>query len=229
MRLSELIEEIFPASERKEIAYKSNVMFVVNNERVSKYFYTTTDTLRATVFPLKAGFVSFRHIEEGLIHVSDLVRTVIYGEPTLVEYFDLERIRIFARGLLFHTIFRKRLGARLRATFEYPITYQVVVDGHPYILVGSIDAIAFTDDNKCFVIEVKSGSSDKTVEYGMLQTAIYWLMLEHQHTSVAGGLVVTPDLVVEVMRPISKRELTVLTKTYVRSLKVPDVLGEIPE
>ena len=208
------LEELFPLEERKIIWKKSNIMFKTDMDTVLKFWRRFADPLRGTLLKAYNKYILISHVEPYIIHVSDIVRYLIYGEVAEAVVTDEKKIRILARGILYHYLFMRRFGGRVKAVYEFPITWCI----DPFTIVGNVD-ILIPSDSGVYLIELKSSSTENTVNFGVLQTKIYWCILEKlMGISVIRGYVLTPKLTVEVDKPITKRELKKLIKIYAKAI-----------
>lgn len=208
------IDAVFPVEERIRLWRKSNKMFKVDIETVLRFWRRNADPLRGTLIKTNNVFLII-NIPGSHVHVSDIVRGVVYGEVESVMKLTEHRLRLLARGILFHKLFRRRFSPRVRAVFEVPIACSV----GDVILVGNVDALVYSEDG-LWLVELKSSSTEPTLNFGSLQAKMYWSMFEYfTDVRVTAAYVVTPKLSVEIDRPLSKRELKWLVNMYETKLR----------
>lgn len=204
---------LIPYHERMVVWKKSNVMFKVDANRVLAFWKRHADPLRGTIVKAYNKYVLISYEDPSIVHVSDIVKMLIYGEANTATVMDEHRMRVFARGLLYHYLFRKRFSDKLTAVFEFPITCYI----DPFIVVGNIDALVLSDDGY-YVIELKSSSTETTVNFGVIQVKIYWFILENFYDlNVVGAYVSTPKSDVYVDKPMSRREVKRLVALYAKA------------
>ncbi|MEM1561286.1 MAG: hypothetical protein QXN35_07005 [Ignisphaera sp.] len=212
MSSPEMIDTFFPINERLEILRKSNIMFKVDADTLLKFWRREADPTRGFLIKLNNYFVLVNH--DNSIHISDIVRDVIYNERRSILVLDKHKVRILSRGILYHKLFRKRFASRINAVFEIPIACSI----DDVNLVGTIDLLLFLDD-EVHLIELKSTSTETSVNFGVLQVKMYWSLLEYfTDVIVSSAYVVTPKHTIKVDRPLSRRELIRFIKTWKRDL-----------
>lgn len=209
------IHKLFPIDERMAIWKKSNIMFKANIDRVIRFWNRLSDYTRGTIIKTYNKYIYLPHNNPCIIHVSDIVRYFIYGE-TLSAVIDEHRLRILARGLLYHHLFRKKFADRVKAAFELPIACTI----YPYTVVGTVDVFIPSDSGRgVYILEVKSSSTETTLNFGVLQVKAYWCMLEKLiDVKVVKAYVVTPKTHLEVSRPVTRRELKRMVELYASAL-----------
>lgn len=202
---------LFPYEERIDIWKKSNVLLKKDIDFVLKFWHLHADSLRGTLVKAHNKFLLVSHTDRNIVHVSDIVKLIIYNEMNGVVVLDERKLRILARGVLYHELFRRRFGDRVKAVFEFPVSLNV----GSYVLVGNIDMIIDSEDGY-YIVELKSSNTETTINFGVIQVKIYWCMLEHFfNLNIAGAYVSTPKQDVKVSEPLTKRELKALVKMYV--------------
>jgi len=190
-------------------------MFKKDIDFVLKFWKRHADPLRGTIIKAYNKFLLVSHTEPNVIHVSDIVKMIIYNENNIVSVLDEKRVRILARGILYHELFRMRFGDRIKAVFEFPISWHI----GPYILVGNIDMIIPTDDGY-YIVELKSSNTETTINFGIIQVKMYWCMLKHFYNmNVIAAYVSTYKQDIEVIEPISKRELKSLVRMFIQKTR----------
>jgi hypothetical protein len=206
------LAELFPYEERKAVLRKANIIFKKDMDMVLKVWQRFADPLRGTLVKAYNKYIMISHTEPDVIHVSDIVRLLIYNEANDAIVTDEKKIRILARGILYHYLFRRRFGGRVKAVFEFPITWYV----DPFTVVGNVDVI-LPDGDEYYIVELKSSNTETTINFGVVQVKIYWLILKEVYNlNVAGAFVSTPKQDIEVDNPITKRELKKLVKIYAK-------------
>ncbi|MEM1694615.1 MAG: hypothetical protein QXH21_08035 [Ignisphaera sp.] len=201
MSSPEIVDTFFPIEERIEILRKANKIFKVDPDTLVQFWRREADPTRGFLIKINNYFVLVNHDE--LIHVSDIVRDVIYNERRSILILDEHKMRILARGILYHKLFRKRFSSRIRGVFEFPILCQL----GDIFLVGTIDLLLYTDDGT-YLIELKSSSTETTLNFATLQVKMYWSILEYfTDVIVTSAYVVTPKQTLKVDRPLSRWEL----------------------
>jgi len=204
------LPKLFPYEERLEIWKKSNIMFKKDIDFVLKFWRRHSDPLRGTIIKAYNKFLLVSHTEPNIVHVSDVVKMIIYNEASTVSILDEKKVRILARGILYHELFRRKFGDRIKAVFEFPISWRV----GSYILVGNIDVVIPGNDG-IYIVELKSSNTETTVNFGVIQVKMYWCMLKHFYNmNVVAAYVSTPKQDIEVTEPMSKRVLKNLVKMY---------------
>jgi len=217
---------LFPYEERQAILRKANIMFKKDMDFVLKYWKRHSNPLRGSIIRAYNKYVLVSHTDPRIVHVSDIAKMLFYDDVSRVSIVDEITVRVLARGIFYHELFRKRFGDRVKATFEYPMAWYV----KPLILVGNVDMIIDSGDG-FYVVELKSTSTENTINYGIVQVKIYWGMLEHfYNVNVQGAFVSTPKQDIEVTEPVTKRELRRLVEAYANrrfgGLLSPDDLEE---
>lgn len=206
------LSRLFPYEERRELLRKSNILFKKDMDFILRFWRKYADPLRGTLLKAFDKYILVSHVEPNVIHVSDIVRTLIYNTVNDVVVTDEKRIRLLARGILYHYLFRKRFGGRVKAVFEYPVSWYI----EPFTVIGNVDVIIPVDEGH-YIVELKSTDTDTTINFGVIQVKIYWCMLENFYNlSILGAYVSTPKRDIKVDKPITKRELKRLVKMYAK-------------
>ena len=196
--------------ERRQVLQKANILLKRDIDFVVSFWRRFADPLRGTVVPVGDSVMLISHVESDIVHVSDIVRAIIYGEVSDVLIVDEKRFRLMARGILYQYLFRLRFGSRIKAVFELPIAWPI----NDVLVLGTVDMLVPIDDS-FFIVELKSSSSPKTVSFGVLQVKMYWCLLSHFYNlRVAGAAVSTPKRDIVVSEPLRPRELRRLVKMY---------------
>lgn len=202
MSSPEIIDTLFPVDERVEILRKANKMFKVDTDTLVRFWRREADPTRGFLVKTNNYFVLVNHDE--MVHVSDIVRDVIYNERRSILVLDEHKARVLARGILYHKLFKRRFASRVRGVFEIPIVCSV----GDMRLVGTIDLLLFLEDG-VHLIELKSSSTETTLNFGALQVKMYWSMLEYfTDVVVTSAYVIAPSRTLKVDRPLSRKELT---------------------
>jgi len=205
------LQTLFPYNERLQIWKKSNIMFKKDIDSVLKFWRRHADPLRGTIIKAYNKFLLVSHTEPNVVHVSDIVKMIIYNDSNIVSVLDEKKVRILARGILYHELFRMRFGDRIKAVFEFPISWHI----GSYILVGNVDMIIPTDDGY-YIVELKSSNTETTINFGIIQVKMYWCVLKHFYNmNIIAAYVSTYKQDIEVVEPMTKRELRSLVKMYV--------------
>lgn len=211
----DVISSIFPQEERMRLWRKSNKMLKVSVSEVIRFWRRYADPLRGTIVATNSAFFLVNHRRSGVVHVSDIVKTVIYGEREVVMPLTEHKLRLLARGILYHVLFKRAFAPRVTGLFELPIAHPI----DDVVLVGTLDALVFLD--KPVLIEVKSSTTDATINFGILQLKMYWCMLKQfSDIDVSEAYVVTPKAVVPVDAPMSRRELVAFIRHH--KATIPD-------
>lgn len=206
------LSSLFPYSEREDILRKANVAFVVGMDELLKLWKMFADPLRSSLLKAYNRFVLLSHVAPDIVHVSDIVKMLVYGETSEATIIDEEKLRILARGALYHYLFRKKFGERIKAVFEFPVSWYV----EPFTVVGNVDII-IPGEEEYYVVELKSTNTESTINFGVLQVKIYWCLLKNYYNlNIAKAYVSTPKTDIEVDKPITKRELKRLVKIYAK-------------
>ena len=218
------LASIIPYEERLSVWKKSNIMFKLDVDSVLVFWRRFADPLRGTIIKAYNKYLLISYEDPRVIHVSDIVRMLIYGESNNVSVLDEHRVRILARGILYHYLFRKRFGDRVKAVFEFPIVCNV----GSVIVVGTIDMLVTANDGY-YIVELKSTNTETTINFGVIQVKAYWSILENFHNiKVTGAYVSTPRTDIFVDRPISKRELRRLVALYAKATNRASVIDQLP-
>lgn len=208
------IDALFPVNERIKIWRKANKMFKVDVDTVINFWRRNADPLRGTIIRTNNHFILVNYTRPDQFHISDVIRYVVYGERTSMTVLTEHRLRLMARGILYHKLFKRRFAPQMRAVFEIPIT--CVING--VVLIGTVDVIVFLDD-KTYLIEVKSSTTDATLNFGTLQAKLYWTILERfTDVKISSSYVVTPKHVLRVDKPLTKGEFRRLIQTWMNEV-----------
>ena len=209
------VEKLVPVEERQELAEKARVAFIMELNDLLRVWRRFSDHLRGTLVNAYNRFILLNHNRPDIIHVSDIVRHVIYGESSEFTILDEERLRVMVRGLLYHHYFRKRIALKAPVCAEFPVAGSI----GPYIVVGTVDLLVPMDEGY-ILVEVKSSASEETKGYGILQTKIYWLLLEtFSQLKILEAYVSTPKEDVPVDGPLRPRELKRLVASYIKQAR----------
>lgn len=207
------LNALFPVDERVKLWKKANIMFKADMETVLRFWRRHADPLRGTLLKAYNKYLLVSHTEPHIVHVSDIVRYLIYGEVAEAVVSDEKKIRILARGILYHYLFMRRFGSKVKAVFEFPISWGV----GPFTLVGNVDMLISWDDG-LHLVELKSSSTENTMNFGVLQAKIYWCILANfVQVPVVKAYVLTPKYSVPINKPVTKRELRKLVAIYAKA------------
>lgn len=214
------VDRLFPVEERMKVWRKSNKMFKVDADTVVRFWRYNADPLRGTLIKTNDVFLLVNR-PSGQVHVSDVVKGVIYGEVSPIMVLDEHKLKVLARGILFHKLFRARFSPRVRAVFELPVACSVA----DAVVVGTLDVLVYPEEgNGAWLIELKSSSTKTTINFGVLQVKMYWCILKNfTDVEVSSAYVLTPKYTVEVDRPITKKELSIIVKTCERQLRTQEL------
>ena len=201
-----ILEELIPSRLREKAKKKSRIAFKLPREKLVVIWKKYADPLRGTIIPLQESYLLVNYFEEGLIHVSDIVRPIFYPEPYPLLLHE-NRFRVLVRGVLYHELLKRYVEAEVEVdaemVWEFPVT--AVIGG--YVIVGNIDTMIIFDD-KCIVVEHKSSESTKTVEFGTLQVGIYARILrEYYGFNNIEAYVLTPTSIYKIPRMPTIREI----------------------
>lgn len=207
------VNAVFTLPERQELLRKAGVMFKVDIDRVLGFMARFTDPTRGTIIRTNNKYIYVSVSNSNVVHVTDIVRYIIYNEKEPARIIEEKNVRLLARGLLYHVLFKKRFASRVNAAYEIPVS--CLVDD--IVLLGTLDVIVYADNGDICLIEVKSSSTETTINYGIVQTRIYWGMLKHYtDVDLTNSFVVTPHETVLIEKPLPKQDLFKLLRAWSR-------------
>jgi len=207
------LEALAPQPERLEIRRRASAAFKAPREELPRIWRRYSEPLRSTLVELPGGYLVVEYREEGVVHVSDIVRYAIYGELPGPRVLGEGELRVMVRGLLYHSLYRRLVLSRATAYTEYVAALPVA----GAVVVGSVDAVVF-DGGRAYIVEAKSSDSPRTLDYGVLQAKVYWRVLADLGFEVAGAYVQTPTRTVDVGAPLRRRELRSLVLSLLPQL-----------